>query len=520
MDKENISWKLIDKYFKENPNCLVSHHLESFNDFFRSGIKRIFRENNPIRFIEREEESEKDKRNECLLYLGGKDGSRIYYGKPVIYDDNNSHYMYPNEARLRNMTYGITIHYDVDVEFIFYIDDEKNTQNLTLNKIYLGRFPIMLQSELCILNKMTNEVRFNAGECRNDYGGYFIIDGKEKVVIPQEKFADNMLYIREYGKDDIYSYSAEIRSVSEDSSKPIRTSSVKIVAPSPSLSNGQIVVSVPNMKKPIPLFILMRALGVISDKDIIKTCLLVNLDDEVENNKNPYIDLFIPSVHDANKIFTQQTALEFMKELTKRGTVSSVVEILSDFFLPHIGELNFMDKAYFVGYMVNRLLKVYMKEAKPTDRDNFRFKRIEMSGTLIYDLFREYYLIQKKDITRKIDEEYYYHKGSYKEDETLSRKEKQSLKKKVQMKDKNEDNKYKNNFIGLINSNVKSFFKDRIVEQGFKKAFKGNWGSEAHTKRLGAVQDLNRLSWYTFISHLRKINLPLDSSAKVVGPVY
>jgi DNA-directed RNA polymerase II subunit RPB2 len=512
MDKENISWKLIDKYFKDNPNCLVSHHLESFNDFFRSGIKRIFYENNPIRFIEREEETDKGRRNECLLYLGGKEGSRIYYGKPVIYDDNNSHYMYPNEARLRNMTYGITIHYDVDVDFIYYIGDEKKTHSMTLNKIYLGRFPIMLQSELCILNKMTNEVRFNAGECRNDYGGYFIIDGKEKAVIPQEKFADNMLYIRQYGDDDIYSNSAEIRSVSEDSSKPIRTTSVKIVAPSPRLSNGQIVVAVPNMKKPVPLFILMRGLGVISDKHIIKTCLL-----DLEKNES-MIDLFIPSVHDANKIFTQQTALEFMKELTKRGTVSSVIEILSDYFLPHVGELNFLDKANFVGYMVYRLLKVYTKEAKPTDRDNFRFKRIEMSGTLIYDLFREYYLIQKKDITRKIDEEYYYHKGSYKEDETLSRKEKQALKKKVQMKEKSEDNKYKDNFIGLIESNVKSFFKDRIVEQGFKKAFKGNWGSEAHTKRLGVVQDLNRLSWYTFISHLRKINLPLDSSAKVVGP--
>jgi len=512
MEKETISWKLIDKYFKDNPNCLVAHHLESFNDFFKSGIKRIFYENNPIRFIEREEESNQGKRNECLLYLGGKEGSRIYYGKPVIYDDNNSHYMYPNEARLRNMTYGITIHYDVDVDFIYYIGDEKKTQSMSLNKIYLGRFPIMLQSDLCILNKMTNEVRFNAGECRNDYGGYFIIDGKEKVVIPQEKFADNMLYIRAYGEDDVYSYSAEIRSVSEDSSKPIRTSSVKIVAPSPSLSNGQIVVAVPNVKKPIPLFILMRALGVISDKDIIRTCLL-----DIDKNES-MVDLFIPSVHDANKIFTQQTALEFIKELTKRGTVSSVIEILSDYFLPHIGELNFLDKAYFVGYMVYRLLKVYTKEAKPTDRDNFRFKRIEMSGTLIYDLFREYYLIQKKDITRKIDEEYYYHKGSYKEDDTLSRKEKQALKKKVQMKEATEDNKYKNNFIGLIESNVKSFFKDRIVEQGFKKAFKGNWGSEAHTKRLGAVQDLNRLSWYTFISHLRKINLPLDSSAKVVGP--
>jgi DNA-directed RNA polymerase II subunit RPB2 len=512
-DNQNISWVLIDKFFKDNPNCLVAHHLESFNDFFKSGIKRIFHENNPIRFIEREEEGyEPGKRNECMLYLGGKDGSKIYYGKPVIYDDNNMHYMFPNEARLRNMTYGITIHYDVDVEFIYYIGDEKKNHSMVLSKIYLGKFPIMLQSELCILNSLTKEVRFNAGECRNDYGGYFIIDGKEKVIIPQEKFADNMLYIRENKEDDIYSYSAEIRSVSEDSSKPIRTTAIKIIAPSPSYSNNQIVVSVPNVKKPVPLFILMRALGIISDKDIIKTCLL-----DLEKNET-MVDLFIPSVHDANKIFTQQTALEFIAELTKRGTVSNVIEILSDYFLPHIGELCFLEKAYFVGYMVNRLLKVYTKEEKPTDRDNFRFKRIELTGSLIYDLFREYYLIQKKDITRKIDEEYYYHKGSYKEDDTLSRKEKQALKKKVQLKETIEENKYKDNFIGLIESNVKSFFKDRIVEQGFKKAFKGNWGSEAHTKRLGAVQDLNRLSWYTFISHLRKINLPLDASAKVIGP--
>ena len=105
MNTENISWKLIDKYFTDNPNNLVSHHLESYNDFFKSGINRIFRENNPIRFIEREEDkNSSDKRNEVLLYLGGKDGSNIYFGKPIIYDDNNAHYMYPNDARLRNMT--------------------------------------------------------------------------------------------------------------------------------------------------------------------------------------------------------------------------------------------------------------------------------------------------------------------------------------------------------------------------------------------------------------------------------
>jgi DNA-directed RNA polymerase II subunit RPB2 len=514
-DKENISWKVIDKYFKDNPSNLVAHHLESYNDFFNNGIRRIFRENNPIRFIEREDESSSTgNRNECQLYLGGKDGTKIYYGKPVIYDDHRAHYMFPNDARLRNMTYGITIHYDVEVEFKYYIGAEKKEHTITLPRIFLGRFPVMLQSDLCILNTMNKDVRFNMGECRNDYGGYFIIDGKEKVIISQEKFADNMLYIRTNKADDLYSHSAEIRSVSEDTSKPIRTSSVRIVAPSPSLSNNQIVVSVPNVKKPVPLFILMRALGVISDKDIIQTCLLTNLNDSVENNKNPYIDLFIPSVHDASKIFNQQNALEFIAELTKRGTVSGVIEILSDYFLPHIGEMNLLEKAYFVGYMVNRLLKVYLKEEKPTDRDNFRFKRVELSGALIYDLFREYYLIQKRDITRKIDEEYYYHKGEYKEDETFSRKEKKQLKTKGQQ----EDNKYKDNFVGLIEANFKAFFKDRLVEQGFRKAFKGNWGSEAHTKRIGAVQDLNRLSWNTYISHLRKINLPLDASAKVVGP--
>jgi len=518
MERENISWKLIDKYFKDNPNNLVAHHLESYNDFFNNGIRRIFKENNPIRFVERENETNQStgQRNECLLYLGDKDGSKIYFGKPIIYDDNHAHYMYPNDARLRNMTYGITIHYDVVVDFIYYVGDERKEHQITLNKIYLGRFPIMLQSDLCILKSLDKNVRFNMGECRNDYGGYFIIDGKEKVLISQEKFADNMLYIRANKDDDIYSHSAEIRSVSEDTSKPIRTSAVKIVAPSPKYTNNQIVVAVPNVKKPVPLFILMRALGVASDKDIIQICLLNNLDDENENNKNMYIDLFIPSVHDANKIFNQQNALEYIAELTKRGTVSGVLEILANYFLPHIGELNFLEKAYFVGYMVNRLLKVYTKEEKPTDRDNFRFKRVELSGSLIYDLFREYYLIQKKNITLKIDEEYYYHKGEYKDDDTLSRKEKKQIKDKT--KDSGESDKYKDNFISLIESNFKTFFKDRIVEQGFRKAFKGNWGSEAHTKRLGAVQDLNRLSWNTFISHLRKINLPLDSSAKVVGP--
>jgi len=480
---DNISWKLIDKYFTENPNNLVAHHLESYNDFFNGGIHSIFRENNPIRFVQRADDVEKP--SEAHLYLGGKDGSKIYFGKPIIYDDRKTHYMYPNDARLRNMTYGVTVHYDVDVVFVTY--DDKGTRNeetMTLpDKIYLGRFPIMLQSDLCILKSLSKEVRFNMGECKNDYGGYFIIDGKEKVIVSQEKFANNTLYIAKKKDDDEFSHSAEIRSVSEDASKPIRTTAVKIVAPGVKYTNNQIVVAIPNVRKPIPLFILMRALGVVSDKDIIRVCLL-----DLDKNSD-MVDLFIPSVHDASRIFNQETALEFIATFTKRATISSVVEILSDFFLPHIGEINFMEKAYFVGYMVNRLLKVFTNQDKPTDRDNFRFKRVELTGSLLYDLFREYYLIQCHAIALKVDRMYTLHKGQYKD-----------------------------NVVGLIQDNYRDFFKDRDVEAGLRKAFKGNWGSQTHTKRLGVVQDLNRLSWNTFMSHLRKINLPLDASAKVVGP--
>jgi len=502
---EDLSWKLIDIYFKDNPNNLVQHHLESYNNFFQHGIKNIIRENNPIRFIERENStanvsdrdnkskaSDSDNRNEILLYLGGKTGSKLYFGKPIIYDDNNAHFMYPNDARLRNMTYGITIHYDVDVDIIYYENQgnqgstdtmEKKITTLTLEKIYLGKFPIMLQSDLCILKTLSPEVKFNMGECRNDFGGYFIIDGKEKVIIPQEKFADNMIYIRKNKSDDLYSHSAEIRTVSEDASKPIRTMAVRIVTPTSVLSNNQIVVLVPNVRKPVPLFILMRALGVISDKDIIETCLL-----DMQKYES-YIDLFIPSVHDAGKIFNQQTALEYIATFTKRRSINGVLEILINYFLPNVGETNFLDKAFFLGNMVKRLLAVFTKEEKPTDRDNFQFKRVETAGVLLYDLFREYFLIQKRAIGLAIDSEYYYHSG-----------------------------KYRDNFIGLIEQNYREFFKDRSVELGFKKAFKGNWGSMEYTKKVGIVQDLNRLSWYTFISSLRKLNLPLDSSAKVVGP--
>ena len=564
--ENSVIWNLIDKYFENNPQTLVRHHIDSYNDFFKHGIFQIFKEKNPLRIDTRFDPSIKEYRSQCIMYFGGKNADKIYLGKPVIYDKNNSHYMYPNEARLRNMTYGMTIHYDIEIDFItiledgespdiikggndFDLDDDneekeekeeeeekeeketmsgggarkgrkkitdltptetalfreateasminKNTQleTKTLKKMYLGKFPIMVQSNFCILNGLPKEVRYNMGECNNDLGGYFIIDGKEKTVVSQEKFGDNMLYVRQLLKDDMeenesdleYLYSAIIKSISENVSKPRRTLSVNIVAPSTisgiEYSNKNIVVNIPNVRKPVPLFIVFRALGVLSDKEIISMCVL-----DIEKYDS-LVDLFIPSIHDASTIFTQAAAINYIALLTKGKTTSYAMEVLADYLLPHVGEINFKQKAYYLGYIVFKLLNVYTGVEAPTDRDNFKYKRIELVGSLMYDLFREYYIIQQRQIQKSFEEKIRYSPEIYAK-----------------------------NLKFLIQSNHKEVFQQRSLEKGFKKAFKGNWGSMTHTKRIGIVQDLNRLSFNSMLSHLRKTNLPLDASVKVVGP--
>jgi DNA-directed RNA polymerase II subunit RPB2 len=484
IDTNEIAWQLIHSYFKDNPNHITKHHIDSYNNFLHEGIPKIFHLHNPMKIMKDKDEETDEYRLNCDIYFGGEDGKRIYYGKPIIYeDDGTQHYMMPNEARLRNMTYGMSIHYDVVAKFREFQEDGSVLEYQTeIEKVFLGRFPIMLQSDACILKTMNPQTRYYNGECAEDPGGYFIIDGKEKVVVSQEKFADNVLNIKDNLEYE-YSHSADIRTVSEDPSKPQRTLSVRIVAPTPTSRNGNMVVMLPKVRAPVPLFIVMRALGIESDKEIIQTCLL-----DMEKQEN-YVDLFIPSVHDANMITTQELALKYIASFTKYKTISSVSHILMDFFLPNVGDLNFKEKAIYLGYIVNRLLRVYVGDDQATDRDSFLSKRIELSGSLLYDLFTEYYKLQFRNVYQTIDKKYYY-----------------------------SEKVYQDNFRSLIETGSEELFADRIVERGMRKGFKGNWGSQEHTKRPGVTQGLNRLSFFSFISHLRKLNLPMDSSAKVVKP--
>ena len=590
-DISNISrwnetiWDFIDTYFHDNPQALVNHHVESYNDFFEQGIYQIFREKNPLKWLSQYDEDIEDYRSQCIMYMGGRDGSKIHFGKPVLYEGDKPHFLFPNEARLRSMTYAMTIHYDLEIEFINILpvntveeatearfgqvggdgdgndpesDDEpemgedgkelradipidpvngfrggapigtkkkttglagtkKKAQDLTpsgakalreyieqsiskdpitglilqkrvlkIENMYLGKFPIMAQSHFCVLHGVPREGRYTMGECRNDPGGYFIIDGKEKALIPQEKFGDNMMQVR---KGDPtahdYLYSCEIKSVSENVTKPIRTLSVRMMAPTPQWKNGQIVVNIPNVRKPVPLFILFRALGILSDREILSTILL-----DLEKYED-LLDLFVPSIHDGGPIYTQRNAIEYIAYLTKGKLFHHALEILADYFLPHVGEVNYREKAFTLGHMVFRMISVVAGYELPTDRDNFKYKRVELPGSLIGDLFREYYTIQLKRIHLDFERQLKLNLGIYERD--LPR---------------------------LIQDHYQEVFQEggRMVEDGFKKAFKGNWGAHSHTKRVGVIQDLNRLSFNTMISHLRKTNLPIDASLKIVGP--
>ena len=536
--EESTVWKLIDVYFKENPQALVRHHIDSYNQFIEHDIFQIMRDMSPLTVRLNMDKNTREFQTNCHLYFGGKDGKRVYFGKPVIFDPDNSHYMFPNEARLRDMTYAVTIHYDIEVEYTRtlqeneaptevdengYIvltsntkDEDENvadgsslTANITpsemaklresasksilnnvqtvkmvLEKVYLGKFPVMVQSNLCILNNTPRLMRYALGECKNDIGGYFIIDGKEKVIVPQESFGDNMVNVSK-STDDKFLYSLDMKSISENISKPRRTLSIRIIAPTAESPNLNIGVYIPNMGEiPIPLFIVFRALGVLTDKDIISFCTLAQ-PERTHPSFLPYLDACI---HDAASIVTQEEAIYYISLAVKSRSEWRAKHILADFFLPHIGEENTLEKAYYLGYLTNRLLSVAVGIEPPTDRDSYKYKRVTLIGPLLKNLMSDYYQLQLKYIHLQIETIRVYNEKAYRD-------------------------------IGvLLHERFDDIFQKRIVEEGIRKAFKGNWGAHSHTKIVGVLQDLNRLSHNSMLNHLRKTNLPMDSSMKIVAP--
>lgn len=477
------TWKVIDSYFQANPYFLTSHQLDSFDDFVSSKIPQTIKQLNPLTIF-KQKESDSNYKYQIQLYFGGLDGENIYISKPVIYDFNNQQQikqMYPNEARLRNFNYASSLHCDILVKYhIRQPDGNYQIREHTLNNIMIGKIPIMIHSKYCVLNKLPKNILVELGESPYEQGGYFIIKGKEKVIISQERMAINKLYLAKKHKDDIYSHISEIKSVPENSFQPAKSTSIKILAKEKTLQ-----VSIPNFKKDIPLMILFRALGIESDKEILEYIF-------PEYNNEPHnelIDFLRPTIIETGPIYTQKEALLYLQSITRFRTIEHTLYILQQDFIPHIE--TFRNKSFYLGYMTSQLVKMYFDIILPTDRDSFAFKRVDLPGFLLASLFREYYEDFQFKCSRAIDKEYNYNPNLYQE----------------------------SNITNLINpSNLYKFFNSNIIDEGMMKAMRGNWGIKNDPAKVGVVQELSRLSFLGTISHLRRINLPMIRDTKLVDP--
>jgi DNA-directed RNA polymerase II subunit RPB2 len=153
--------------------------------------------------------------HEVNIYIGGLNGENIYFGKPVLYENKTTKPLYPNEARLKDLNYFTNLYTDIVIEYITYKDGNPTKKSKIIEKYDIGKIPIMVHSNICILNNQPKDVLTEMGECPYDQGGYFIVSGREKVIISQERISTNKLFITK-SKDPDYKYEALIRCTSKE----------------------------------------------------------------------------------------------------------------------------------------------------------------------------------------------------------------------------------------------------------------------------------------------------------------
>ena len=200
--------------------------------------------------------------------------------RPQIHENNGAtKLMFPQEARNRNFTYSTRMTIDMNIQIVRNFGEELKQQRTfykTLKKIHIGKLPIMLKSKICVLSQFNHLNNDLTGECKYDAGGYFIINGSEKTVIAQERAAENKVYCFNIKKNNNkWSWLAEIKSIPDG--KCISPKQINIVISSKNSGFGHpLYIQIPRIKHDIPIFIVFRALGIISDKDICEIILLMS----------------------------------------------------------------------------------------------------------------------------------------------------------------------------------------------------------------------------------------------------
>uniref|UniRef100_A0A6C0EDU9 DNA-directed RNA polymerase n=1 Tax=viral metagenome TaxID=1070528 RepID=A0A6C0EDU9_9ZZZZ len=506
IDKETYTynledpWSLIESYFEgQHLERLVRHQLESYNHFVGYQITKTIEMFNPLHIASEQDYDAKSGKYALELYVNFENFN-IY--RPQIHENNGAiKLMFPYEARLRNFTYASAMTVDINIKYI--VRNGENLENMqtfykTLPKIHIGKLPIMLKSNICALTQYKHVENTYTGECKFDTGGYFIINGSEKTVLGQERAAENKVYCYNISKNQSkYTWMAEIKSVPDF--KCISPKQINIMVCSKNNGFGQpLVIQLPRVKQPIPLFVVFRALGVISDKEI---CEMILLDIKDELNKQ-LLDSLHASIIDANKYLTQQDAIKFItthamytpinmdKETGARKKTEFTMDILNNDLFPHCHTMT--QKKYFLGHMTNRLLLVNFDIIKGDDRDSYLNKRIDLTGTLLNNLFRNYFNKLVKDMEKQVIREI--NNGSWKSTEDYE------------------------NIINL--TNIYKIIKSTTIENGIKRALAtGDFGiKHINSNKVGVAQVLNRLTYISSLSHARRISTPTDKSGKLIPP--
>ncbi len=428
--------------------------------------------------------------------------------KPTIFENNGALTpMYPNDARLRNLTYAAPVYLDMEVTATMSDPGKgtKETRSRTLTRVLAGKIPVMVGSKYCLLSETPEKHPREMGECSADPFGYFIVQGGERIILSQERMAENRMFVFRNNKAKTKEVEIiECKSIGPDNEGVPKNIAVKIVC-NPKIATGpeHIRVTIPRIKAEVPLFVMFRALGVEPDKDIIELIM--------GDTNNDYEMIFQECVMEAADIRTKAAAHEYfqkhigsgggIREQLSASTIGPVRaakervihEIIAEEFLPHIGGADMTyEKACFLAAMTKKVLDVYHNKIPYDDRDAYPNKKVELPGNLLGNLFRFYFGTKViKDMKSTIMKEI--HNGSW---------------------------KASGKFENIINTtNVYKILKTTIVDVGMKSSLAtGNFQAGKMGTKTGISQVMNRLTFLSGISHLRRLSTPLEKTGKLIPP--
>jgi DNA-directed RNA polymerase II subunit RPB2 len=495
-DGKMNTWPIIESYFNNRHlHQLVRHQIESFDEFINNQIPQTIEMFNPT--CVRPEHCYNAELKKYSLEAKIKFVNFQLQRPQIIENNGATKIMHPQEARVRGFTYAGNTTVDIHIQYIVRTGEKlEDVQyfNHVLKQIHIGKMPIMLRSSACILSQHTHLNTHETDECNYDPGGYFIVNGSEKTVLGQERARENKIYIfQPVNNTNKYIYQAEIKTSPDH--KRISPKQISMIILYNSHNEHVIQVNIPRIKKPIPLFIVFRALGILSDMEICKI-ILINF----EKNTN-MLELLKGSIYESNACFTQEEAVQYISAHamytpinmdTHHGNIKKrefTLEILKSDLFSHCKTVE--QQIYLLGYMTKKLLLCTTGVIKCDDRDSYLNKRIDLTGTLLNNLFRNYFNKLVKDMTKQIIREM-----------------------------KNGSWKSTDNYTQILNhTNIYKSVKSNTIENGIKRALStGDFGINKINVKVGVAQVLNRLTYPSILSHLRRINTPIEKSGKMVPP--